>query len=75
MQEQLKAVTSAVAQADLDWLPVTIRRAYEAGASVEQVRAAVAVGCYLGRVTPAVRAQALEVVNAWAWMARGQPDA
>ena len=75
MQLELEAVASAMAQADFNRLPVAVRRAYEAGATVDQVRAAIGVGCCLGEVPPAVRAQVWEAVNTWGARERGSPVA
>jgi alkylhydroperoxidase/carboxymuconolactone decarboxylase family protein YurZ len=75
MQRELEAVASAMAQADFDLLPVAVRRAYEAGATVDQVRAAVGVGCCIAGMPPAVRALAWEAVNAWGWIERRGPVA
>ena len=75
MQLELEAVASAMAQADFDRLPVAVRRAYEAGATVDQVRAAIGVGCCLGEVPPAVRARAWESVNVWGWNEGRRPVA
>jgi alkylhydroperoxidase/carboxymuconolactone decarboxylase family protein YurZ len=75
MQRELEAVASAMARADFDLLPAAVRRAYQAGATVDQVRAAIGVGCCLGEVPPNVRALAWESANVWAGSDRRSPVA
>jgi alkylhydroperoxidase/carboxymuconolactone decarboxylase family protein YurZ len=75
MQRELEAVASAMAQADFDLLQVAVCRAYDAGATVDQVRAAIGVGCCMADMPAAVRELAWEAVNAWGWVERRGPAA
>ena len=75
MKYHLEAIGLAVAHADLDLIPLTIRWAYNSGATPDQVRAAIAESCRSGRVPATIQAMALEVAHAWAWIARHKPAA
>jgi hypothetical protein len=67
--------TARLARADFELLPVAVRRAYGAGATVDQVRAAPGVGCWMAGMPPAARALAWEAVNAWGATERRSPVA
>ena len=54
---------------------LAVRRADDAGTTVDQARAAIGVGCCLGEVPSAVRALAWEAGNAWAATERRSPGA
>lgn len=75
MDRHLEAIGLAVAYADLALIPQTIRSAYQSGATPAQVRAAIEGGCFIAEVPAAVRAVALEIAHAWAWIARRGPNA
>lgn len=62
---QLEAIGLAVAYADLDLIPLTIRGAYVSGATPAQVRAAIEGGCFLAETPAAIRAMAREIAEAW----------
>ncbi len=69
MDDHLEAIGLAVAYADLDLIPKTIRSAYLGGATPAQVHAAVEGGCFIAEVPAAVRGIALELAGVWAWIA------
>ena len=75
MDRHLEAVTIAVANADPRYLPVTIRRAYDGGASLDRVLVAIEMGRCLYDVPAPVLQVAWEAAHAWAWIARrdGEP--
>lgn len=75
MNHHLEAIGLAVAHADLELIPLTIRWAYATGATPDQVRAAIAESCRSGKLPAAIQAMALEVAHAWAWIARQKPAA
>ena len=69
MESRLAAIALGVAYADPRLIPDAIRQAYQDGASPEQVRTAVEVGCCLVEVPPAARLTAWDAAHAWAWIA------
>lgn len=66
----LDAIARAVAMGDLGHIDANIRLAYEAGATVGQVLAAIEVGRCLGPVPPRALAAALAAARDWSRAAR-----
>ncbi len=69
MNRHLETLGLAVAYADLDLIPLSIRWAYESGATPNEVRAAIEGGFQLAEVPAAVRGLALTLAHTWAWLA------
>ncbi len=70
MERHLEAIGLAIAHADLELIPLTIRWAYHSGIRPEQVRAAIEVAAFLAEVPTPVRACAQAAAHAWEWVAR-----
>ena len=71
MNHHLETLGLAVAYADLDLIPLSIRWSYEGGATPNEVRAAIEGGFRLADVPAAVRAMALELAHTWAGLRAG----
>ena len=70
MERHLEAIGLAIAHADLELIPLTIRWAYHNGITPEQVCTAIKVAAFVGEVPTTVRACAQVAAHAWEWVAR-----
>lgn len=66
MNRHLESLGLAVAYPDLGMIPQTIRSAYEKGATLNELGAAIERGSVLSHRPAAVRAVAMEVAHPWA---------